>query len=74
MRKLLSKKKRDEMMKFPAFWVKKSYVPSLKLKAKAPENGWLESFPFGVFRPISQGRLLLVSGKVILCNSSSSLW
>ena len=30
-------------------------LPSLKLAAKAPENGWLESFPFGTFRPIFQG-------------------
>ena len=30
-------------------------LPSLKLAAKAPENGWLESFPFGRFRPIFHG-------------------
>ena len=39
-------------------------LPSLKLTAKAPENGWLEydSFPFGA-RPIFRGELL-VSGSV----------
>ena len=40
-------------------------LPSLKLTAKAPENGWLEySFPFGA-RPIFRGELL-VSGRVLL--------
>ena len=39
-------------------------VPSLKLTAKAPENGWLEYyFPIG-FRPIFRGELL-VSGRVV---------
>ena len=36
-------------------------LPSLKLTAKAPENGWLEydSFPFGA-RPIFRGKLLVL--------------
>ena len=39
------------------------WIHSLKLTAKAPENGWLEDeFPFG-FRPIFRGELL-VSGRV----------
>ena len=42
-------------------------VPSLKLTAKAPENGWLEDdcFLFG-FWPIFRGELL-VSRSVFLC-------
>ena len=41
-----------------------SQLPSMKLTAKAPENGWLEddSFPLGA-RPIFRGELL-VSGSV----------
>ena len=41
-------------------------IPSLKLTAKAPENGWLEYDPFVLgFRPIFRGELL-VSGGVSL--------
>jgi len=37
-------------------------LPSMKLTAKAPENGWLEyEFPFGAW-PIFRGLKLLVSG------------
>ena len=34
----------------PFFW-----VPSLKLTANAPENGWLEDNPFLLGRPIFRG-------------------
>ena len=43
-----------------------SYLPSLKLTAKAaPENGWLEYDPFLLgSRPIFRGKKL-VSGRVV---------
>ena len=48
--------KDDELLGGWASFTKNSFqVPSLKLTAKAPENGWLEDeFPFG-FRPIFRG-------------------
>ena len=39
------------------------WLPSLKLTAKAPENGWLEYDPFLLGWPIFRGKLL-VSGSV----------
>ena len=41
------------------------WVPSPKLTAKAPENGWLEYDPFLLGNPIFRWRLLLVSGSVL---------
>ncbi len=38
-------------------------LPSLKLTAKAPENGWLEYY-FPIGEAYFQGLLLLVSGRV----------
>ena len=43
---------------------KLAWIPSLKLTAKAPENGWLEYDPFLLGWPILRGELL-VSGSVI---------
>ena len=45
-------------------WIKIAYqLPSLKLTAKAPENGWLEYDRFLLEWPIFRGELL-VSGRV----------
>ena len=43
--------------------VEDSDLPSLKLTAKAPENGWLEYDPFLLGRPIFRGEPL-VSGRI----------
>ena len=48
-----------------------SHLPSLKLTAKAPENGWLEYDPFLLGRPIFRGEPL-VSGTVPIFNCGYS--
>ena len=42
---------RSKFLRLIFFWKKVSDYPHLKLTAQAPENWWLEYFPFG-FRPI----------------------
>ena len=54
--------------------VEDSDLPSLKLTAKAPENGWLEYDPFLLgFQPNFQGLLPLVSGRIIFSKIKTSV-
>ena len=41
-------------------------LPSLKLTAKAPENGWLEDDPFLLGLGLFSGAKMLASGRVMI--------
>ena len=47
------------------FWGGRGYIPSPKLMAKAPENGWLEHVRF-LLGSMFRGYVILVSGRVHL--------